>query len=164
MVAALIAGSATAELVLRQNGPHKVSTREAVLWSLAWVALAGVFNAAELDDLIRRGQAAGGAPQKSADQIRTQRANEGAAAWYWMRTEHRRGWALVQGGQLRDWCNKLPDAARWPTGTLAVSRHGELSERSTQGWTSVRSELWGSSGQELTIEEALYGAVYGRQY
>ncbi|WP_374602718.1 TerC family protein [Arenimonas sp.] len=32
-------------LVLRQNGPHKVSTREAVIWSLAWIALAMVFNA-----------------------------------------------------------------------------------------------------------------------
>ena len=31
-------------LVLRQNGPHKVSTREAVIWSLAWIALAMVFN------------------------------------------------------------------------------------------------------------------------
>ncbi|MBD8525738.1 TerC family protein [Pseudomarimonas arenosa] len=31
-------------LVLRSNGPHKVSAREALLWSLAWVALAAVFN------------------------------------------------------------------------------------------------------------------------
>ena len=31
-------------LVLRQSGPHKVSTREAVLWSLAWVALSLLFN------------------------------------------------------------------------------------------------------------------------
>ena len=31
-------------LVLRQNGPHKVSTREAVIWSIAWIALAMVFN------------------------------------------------------------------------------------------------------------------------
>ncbi|GGA80975.1 membrane protein [Arenimonas soli] len=31
-------------LVLRQNGPHKVSTREAVIWSLAWIGLAMVFN------------------------------------------------------------------------------------------------------------------------
>ncbi|PRH81881.1 TerC family protein [Arenimonas caeni] len=31
-------------LVLRQNGPHKVSTREAVIWSVAWIALAMVFN------------------------------------------------------------------------------------------------------------------------
>jgi tellurite resistance protein TerC len=32
-------------LVLRQNGPHKVSTREALVWSAAWIALALVFNA-----------------------------------------------------------------------------------------------------------------------
>jgi len=32
-------------LVLRANGPHKVSTREALLWSLAWIALAAAFNA-----------------------------------------------------------------------------------------------------------------------
>ena len=31
-------------LVLRQNGPHKVSTREALLWSAAWIALALAFN------------------------------------------------------------------------------------------------------------------------
>lgn len=33
-------------LVLRQNGPHKVSTREALLWSAVWIALAMLFNAA----------------------------------------------------------------------------------------------------------------------
>src|SRR5690606_1858107 len=32
-------------LVLRQNGPHKVSNREALVWSLAWIALAMAFNA-----------------------------------------------------------------------------------------------------------------------
>jgi tellurite resistance protein TerC len=32
-------------LVLRQNGPHKVSGREALVWSAAWIALALVFNA-----------------------------------------------------------------------------------------------------------------------
>ncbi|MFY2763986.1 TerC family protein [Arenimonas sp. MALMAid1274] len=32
-------------VVLRQNGPHKVSTREALTWSAAWIALAIVFNA-----------------------------------------------------------------------------------------------------------------------
>lgn len=32
-------------LVLRQNGPHKVSTREALTWSAAWIGLAVVFNA-----------------------------------------------------------------------------------------------------------------------
>lgn len=32
-------------LVLRQNGPHKVSSREALIWSAAWIALALVFNA-----------------------------------------------------------------------------------------------------------------------
>ena len=32
-------------LVLRQNGPHKVSTREALIWSAAWIGLALVFNA-----------------------------------------------------------------------------------------------------------------------
>jgi len=31
-------------LVLRQNGPHKVSAREAMLWSLAWIVLAALFN------------------------------------------------------------------------------------------------------------------------
>ncbi len=31
-------------LVLRQNGPHKVSSREALLWSAAWIAVAMVFN------------------------------------------------------------------------------------------------------------------------
>ena len=33
-------------LVLRQRGPHKVSAREALLWSVAWVGLAGLFNLA----------------------------------------------------------------------------------------------------------------------
>jgi tellurite resistance protein TerC len=32
-------------LVLRQNGPHKVSGREALVWSAAWIGLALVFNA-----------------------------------------------------------------------------------------------------------------------
>jgi len=32
-------------LVLRQNGPHKVSTREALIWSACWIALALAFNA-----------------------------------------------------------------------------------------------------------------------
>lgn len=31
-------------LVLRQNGPHKVSTREALIWSAAWIGLAMIFN------------------------------------------------------------------------------------------------------------------------
>ena len=31
-------------LVLKSSGPHKVSTREALLWSLCWIAAAGVFN------------------------------------------------------------------------------------------------------------------------
>lgn len=31
-------------LVLRSNGPHKVSAREALKWSLAWIALAAAFN------------------------------------------------------------------------------------------------------------------------
>src|SRR5690606_29120676 len=31
-------------LVLRSNGPHKVSAREALKWSLAWVALTAAFN------------------------------------------------------------------------------------------------------------------------
>ncbi|MCB1553805.1 MAG: TerC family protein [Xanthomonadales bacterium] len=31
-------------LVLRQHGPHKVSAREAMLWSLAWIVLAALFN------------------------------------------------------------------------------------------------------------------------
>lgn len=33
-------------LVLKSNGPHKVSNREALLWSAAWIALAAVFNLA----------------------------------------------------------------------------------------------------------------------
>jgi tellurite resistance protein TerC len=41
----VLAALAVDLLVLRQNGPHKVSTREAVLWSIAWIALAMVFNA-----------------------------------------------------------------------------------------------------------------------
>jgi len=32
-------------LVLRQNGPHKVSAREALIWSAAWIGLALIFNA-----------------------------------------------------------------------------------------------------------------------
>lgn len=40
----VLAALAVDLLVLRQNGPHKVSTREAVIWSLAWIALAMVFN------------------------------------------------------------------------------------------------------------------------
>jgi tellurite resistance protein TerC len=31
-------------LVLRQRGPHKVGAREALVWSLAWIGLAGLFN------------------------------------------------------------------------------------------------------------------------
>jgi tellurite resistance protein TerC len=31
-------------LVLRQNGPHKVSAKEAAIWSVAWIALAMAFN------------------------------------------------------------------------------------------------------------------------
>ncbi len=31
-------------LLLRSNGPHKVSTREALLWSAGWIALAIAFN------------------------------------------------------------------------------------------------------------------------
>ena len=32
-------------LVLKANGPHKVSTKEALIWSMAWIALAFIFNA-----------------------------------------------------------------------------------------------------------------------
>jgi tellurite resistance protein TerC len=31
-------------LLLKSSGPHKVTTREALLWSLCWIALAAVFN------------------------------------------------------------------------------------------------------------------------
>jgi tellurite resistance protein TerC len=31
-------------LVMRSNGPHKVSSREALVWSLAWIGLALAFN------------------------------------------------------------------------------------------------------------------------
>ncbi|GAB2499469.1 TerC family protein [Arenimonas alkanexedens] len=41
----VLAALAVDLLVLRQNGPHKVSTREALLWSAAWIALALIFNA-----------------------------------------------------------------------------------------------------------------------
>jgi tellurite resistance protein TerC len=41
----VLAALAVDLLVLRQNGPHKVSTREALTWSAAWIALALVFNA-----------------------------------------------------------------------------------------------------------------------
>ena len=50
-------------LVLRQNGPHKVSAREALKWSLAWIALAGVFNLGLWYYLGTIG------PQAAADQI-----------------------------------------------------------------------------------------------
>ena len=32
-------------LVLKANGPHKVSTKEALIWSMAWIGLAVLFNA-----------------------------------------------------------------------------------------------------------------------
>ena len=32
-------------LMMRSKGPHKVETREALLWSAGWIALALVFNA-----------------------------------------------------------------------------------------------------------------------
>src|SRR5690606_25100514 len=41
----VLAALAVDLLVLRQNGPHKVSNREALVWSLAWIALAMAFNA-----------------------------------------------------------------------------------------------------------------------
>ena len=41
----VLAALAVDLLVLRQNGPHKVSSREALLWSAAWIALALIFNA-----------------------------------------------------------------------------------------------------------------------
>jgi tellurite resistance protein TerC len=41
----VIAALAVDLLVLRQNGPHKVSTREALIWSACWIALAMAFNA-----------------------------------------------------------------------------------------------------------------------
>ncbi len=31
-------------LMLKSSGPHKVSTREALLWSMCWIGLAAVFN------------------------------------------------------------------------------------------------------------------------
>ncbi|MBP7982034.1 MAG: hypothetical protein KAY90_03475, partial [Arenimonas sp.] len=31
-------------LMLKSSGPHKVTTREALLWSLCWIGLAAVFN------------------------------------------------------------------------------------------------------------------------
>ncbi len=40
----VIAALAVDLLVLRQNGPHKVSTREALIWSACWIALAMIFN------------------------------------------------------------------------------------------------------------------------
>jgi tellurite resistance protein TerC len=41
----VLAALAVDLLVLRQNGPHKVSTREALTWSAAWIGLAMLFNA-----------------------------------------------------------------------------------------------------------------------
>jgi tellurite resistance protein TerC len=43
--ALVLAALAVDLLVLRHNGPHKVGAREAALWSLAWIALALLFNA-----------------------------------------------------------------------------------------------------------------------
>jgi len=40
----VVAALAVDLLVLRQNGPHKVSTREALIWSACWIALAMIFN------------------------------------------------------------------------------------------------------------------------
>ena len=40
----VIAALAVDLLVMRSNGPHKVSSREALLWSLAWIGLAMAFN------------------------------------------------------------------------------------------------------------------------
>ena len=45
--AAIVVAAVSVDLlVLRQRGPHKVSAREALTWSLAWVGLAGLFNLA----------------------------------------------------------------------------------------------------------------------
>lgn len=40
----VVAALAVDLLVMRSNGPHRVSSREALLWSLAWIGLAVVFN------------------------------------------------------------------------------------------------------------------------
>jgi tellurite resistance protein TerC len=44
--AIVLAALAVDLLVLRQRGPHKVGVREALLWSIAWIGLAGLFNLA----------------------------------------------------------------------------------------------------------------------
>src|SRR5687768_11486548 len=40
----VVAALAVDLLVMRSNGPHRVSSREALLWSLAWIGLAMAFN------------------------------------------------------------------------------------------------------------------------
>src|SRR5690606_29562796 len=42
--ALVLAALAVDLLMLRHTGPHKVSNREALVWSLAWIALAMAFN------------------------------------------------------------------------------------------------------------------------
>ena len=45
--AVIVVAALTVDLrVLRQRGPHKVGAREALVWSLAWIGLAGLFNLA----------------------------------------------------------------------------------------------------------------------
>jgi tellurite resistance protein TerC len=41
----VIAALAVDLLVMRSHGPHKVSSREALVWSIVWIALAMAFNA-----------------------------------------------------------------------------------------------------------------------
>ena len=41
----VLAALAVDLLVMRNSGPHRVTSREALLWSLAWIALALAFNA-----------------------------------------------------------------------------------------------------------------------
>ena len=40
----ILAALAIDFMVLHRAGPHRVRTREALLWSLAWIGLAAVFN------------------------------------------------------------------------------------------------------------------------
>ena len=41
----VIAALAVDLLVMRNSGPHRVSSREALLWSIAWIVLSLAFNA-----------------------------------------------------------------------------------------------------------------------
>ncbi len=45
-IAVVVTALAVDFMVLQRSGPHRVRTREALTWSLAWIGLAGLFNLA----------------------------------------------------------------------------------------------------------------------